>query len=102
MTKTRTPMAAARSNREIAVERAATGAIASVDGDIAAECATYTGSMRDRAGLGRLSTPVWLLLIFVASRLLLVAVAAVVESTTPMQPGGSASTAPILRSLTAS
>src|SRR5947208_3252840 len=48
-------MAAARSNREIAVERAATGAIGSVDADIAAECATYTAAMRDRAGLERLS-----------------------------------------------
>jgi mannosyltransferase PIG-V len=58
--------------------------------------------MRDRAGLGGWATPVWLLLIFVASRLLLVAVAAFVEATVPIPAGGSASTAPILRSLAAS
>src|SRR5262245_5346262 len=96
------PTAAARSNLVSAVERAATGAMASVDADMGGKCATYTGSMRDRVGARGLTAPVRLLLIFVVSRALLVVVAAFVESTTPMQAGGSASTAPILRSLSAS
>jgi hypothetical protein len=69
---------------------------------MAGECATYTGSVRERAGAGGWATPAALLLIFLLSRAILVAVAAFVEATTPMQAGGSASAAPILRSLTAS
>jgi len=64
--------------------------------------------MSDREGAaGRraadaIPTAVGLIAIFVVSRLILVVIALVVEANVPMQAGGSASSAPILRSLTAS
>jgi hypothetical protein len=53
-------------------------------------------------GTGRdaTTTLLWLFGIFAASRLIVLVVAALVEPNIPMQPGGSASTAPILQSLT--
>ena len=58
--------------------------------------------MSDRAGATGGSALPGILAIFVLSRLVLVIVALLVEANIPMQPGGSASTAPILRSLTSS
>jgi len=54
------------------------------------------------AGAAGLTTRKGLIAIFVSSRLVLVLVALLVEATIPMQAGGSASTAPLLRSLTSS
>jgi hypothetical protein len=56
--------------------------------------------MSDGAGASGRSTLLGLLTIFIASRLILIAVALIVEATTPGVAGASASTAPVLRSLT--
>ena len=54
----------------------------------------------DGRTVSRRTTLLALLAIFAASRLILVLVALLVEATTPVVPGASASTAPLLRSLT--
>jgi hypothetical protein len=54
----------------------------------------------DGRTVSRRTTLLSLLAIFVASRLVLVVVALLVEANTPIVPGASASTAPLLRSLT--
>ena len=56
--------------------------------------------MNDGRSASRRTTLLGLLAIFVVSRLVLVVVALLVEANTPVVPGASASTAPLLRSLT--
>src|SRR5207245_3375015 len=84
------------------IGRALAGAIGWAAVLMAGQCATYTESMSDRAGATGGSALPGILAIFVLSRLVLLTVALLVEANIPMQPGGSASTAPILRSLTSS
>jgi hypothetical protein len=71
-----------------------------VEAVIGGQCATYTATMSDGEGGSGRTTLLGLLTIFLASRLILVVVALIVEATTPLVPDASASTAPLLRSLT--